>query len=409
MTIQRFATPIVLVAVCRNALTALLVLAVAASSAEAQTSADLFAPGTLHDIRLFMNSQDLQQLRETYQENTYYQADLEWRGMRVRSIAIRSRGLGSRNATKPGLRIDFDRFATGQRFLGLESLVLDNLWQDPSLVRESVTMALFTRLGQPAPREAYARLFINDVYQGVYGVVEAIDPAFLERAFGDPGGYVFEYRWQDEFHAEYRGRSLDRYKALFAPESHQLDADSSLYVPLHDLFREINAPASATWLESVERYLDVRGFLTHVAVETFVSEWDGVLGAWAMNNFYVYRPAESTRHVFIPWDRDYAFQAVDSSVMLRAEDNVLVKRLLEHPDLRAYYLEVLETCAGMANGWLDQEIVARANLIRDAAYADPGKNSTNEEFEAGIAFLRMFASNRSAFVLAEIARLRTQP
>jgi spore coat protein CotH len=398
MTIQRCATSIVLV-----------LLAAAASTAGAQTTADLFAPGTLHDIRIFMNSRDLEQLRETYQENTYYQADLEWRGMRVRSVAIRSRGSGSRNPTKPALRVDFDRFAAGQRFLGLESLTLDNLWQDPAFVRESVTMALFTRLGQPAPREAYTRLFINDVYQGVYAVVEAIDPVFLSRVFGDEGGYVFEYRWGNEFHGEYLGRSLDRHRTLFEPESHQLDADTSLYLPLHDLFREVNAPDSATWRESVERYLDVRGLLTHVAIERFVSELDGILGAWAMNNFYLYRPSGSTRHVFIPWDRDNAFEAIDSPVMLRADDNVLVRRLLQYPDLRAYYFQMLETCAALAGGWLEQEIVARANLIRDAVYADPGKNYTNEEFEAAIAFLRAFAGNRPAFVLADVAQLSSRP
>lgn len=383
-----------------------LVLA-AASTASAQTADELFAPGTLHDLRLFMNSRDVQQLRETYQENTYYQADLEWRGMRVRSVAIRSRGDGSRNPTKPGLRIDFDRFAAGRRFLGLESLTLDNLWQDATFVRESVTMALFARLGQPAPREAYARLFINDVYVGLYAVVEAIDAAFLSRAFGDDAGYVFQYQWLDEFHGEYLGQSLDRYKARFKPESHELDADTSLYLPLHDLFREINRPLSGTWRESVERHLDVTGFLTHVAIEMFVSELDGVLGAWAMNNFYVYRPTGSARHSVIPWDRDNAFQAVDSSIMLRANDNVLVRRLLEHPDLHAYYLQALETCARVASagGWLEQEIVARAQLIRDAAYADDRKSHTNEEFETQLAFLREFARNRAGFVLAEVARL----
>jgi spore coat protein CotH len=359
-----------------------LVLAATPASSAAQTAADLFATGMVHDLQIFLNSRDLQQLRETYQENTYYQADVEWRGMRVRSVAIRSRGLGSRNPSKPALRVDFDRFATGQRFLGLESVTLDNLWQDPSLVREGVTMAMFARLGQPAPREAYARLFINGDYQGVYAIVEAVDPAFLARVFGDGGGFVFEYQWREEFHGEYRGRSLDEYRELFSPESHELDDHTTLYGPLHDLFREVNARPSATWRDAVERYLDVRGFLTHVAIETFVSELDGILGAWAMNNFYVYRPSGSTRHVVIPWDRDNAFQAVDASVMQRTGDNVLVRRLLEEPDLRAFYLQMLETCAALAqSGWLEQEIVARTSLIRSATYADERKQFSNEEFE----------------------------
>jgi spore coat protein CotH len=356
-----------------------------------------------------MNSQDLQQLRDTYDENTYYQADLEWRGMRVRSIAVRSRGFGSRNPVKPGLKIDFDRFAAGQRFLGLASLTLDNAWQDATFVKESVTMALFARMGQPAPRETYTRLFINGVYHGVYAIVEAIDPVFLSRAFGDGAGFAFEYQWMKEYHGEYLGQSLDRYKVLFKAESHELDADSSLYAPLHDLFKEINAPASPTWRESVERFLDVPGFLTHVAIETFVSEHDGILGNWAMNNFYIYRPTGSTRHTFIPWDRDNAFAAADTSVMLRANDNILMRRLLEDPELRAFYLAALETCARAASGWLEQEIVMRANLIRTAVLADERKATTNDEFESGIAYLQAFAQFRPGFVAAEVERLRSGP
>src|SRR5258706_10235379 len=180
MSVQLLTTRIIIV-----------VMLAATSTATAQTSDDLFDAGTLNDLRLFMNSRDLQQLRDTFEENTYYQGDLEWRGIRVRSVAIRSRGHASRNPVKPALRIDFDRYVAGQRFLGLESLMLDNLWQDAALVREAVTMALFTKLGQPAPREAYIRLFINDVYQGLYTSVEAIDSDFLSRAFGDVAGYVF--------------------------------------------------------------------------------------------------------------------------------------------------------------------------------------------------------------------------
>jgi spore coat protein CotH len=379
----------------------------AAPVAHAQTADELFAPATLHDLQVFMNTRDVQQLRDTYLENTYYQADLEWRGMRVRSVAIRSRGFGTRNPVKPGFAIDFDRFAAGQRFLGLQSLVLDNLWQDGSLVRDAVTMALFERLGQPAPREAYTRLFINGEYEGVYSLVEAVDPVFLSRAFGDSGGYAFEYHWLDEFHAEYLGRSLGRYKELFEPVAHESASDTTLYLPLHDLFREINATSSPTWRQSVERLLDVRGFLTHVAIETFVSENDGILGNWAMNNFYLYRPSGSTQHRFIPWDRDNAFLAPDTSILLRAGDNILMRRLLEHSDLREFYLQALERCA-REGAWLEQAIVTRANLIRAAAYADNRKSFSNDQFEAGVAFLIQFARSRPNFVIAEVAGVRAE-
>ena len=382
-----------------------LLLGATASTARAQTADDLFAPATLHDLQVFMNTRDLQQLRDTYLENTFYQADLEWRGMRVRSVAIRSRGFGSRNPVKPGFTIDFDRFAARQRFLGLESLVLDNLWQDGSLVREAVTMALFERLGQPAPREAFTRLFINGEYHGVYAVVEAVDPVFLSRAFDDPAGYAFEFHWLNEFHGEYLGRSLDPYKKMFEPATHQFDADTPLYLPLHDLFRAVNASPSPAWREVVERLLDVHGFLTHVAVEMFVAENDGILGNWAMNNFYLYRPSGSTQHRFIPWDRDNAFLTTDMSILTRADQNILMRRLLEHPDLREFYLQALERCAREA-GWVEQAIVTRANLIRAAAYADERKMFSNDVFDAEVAKLTGFARVRPGVVLSEVTSLR---
>src|SRR4051794_9268383 len=90
----------------------------------AQTAADLFDGETLHELRLVMNARDLQELRDHYTEATYYPADLTWRDVRVPNVAIRSRGLGSRNPTKPGLKVDFNRYSDKQTFLGLESIVL---------------------------------------------------------------------------------------------------------------------------------------------------------------------------------------------------------------------------------------------------------------------------------------------
>src|SRR5829696_6817813 len=124
---------------CVAIATATLVLS---GTAGAQTVDELFDPAAVNDLRLMVNARDLEQLRLTYRENTYYQADLEWRGMRVRNAAIRSRGNISRSPVKPGLRIDFNRYVSGQRFLGLRSLVLDNLVQDPTFVREAMTMAM---------------------------------------------------------------------------------------------------------------------------------------------------------------------------------------------------------------------------------------------------------------------------
>ena len=391
----------------RPLLIGLAVLALAAPAA-GQTAVGLFDAAVVHDLQIFMNSRDLQLMREAYLEDTYYQADLEWRGERVRSIAVRSRGGGSRNPVKPGLKLDFNRYVSDQTFLGLKSLVLDNLWQDPSFLRESVTMALFTRMGQPAPRESYARLFINGVYEGLFTMVEPIDEMFLGRVFGDDRGYLFEYHWIDAYRGEDLGPGLEPYVARFEAESHEAEGRVALYTPIYDLFRVVAEPPNPAWRDAIERAVDVPQFLTHVAVEMFVSELDGLTGRWAMNNFYLHRLAGTTGHQFLVWDRDNAFQQIDTSILLRADQNLLFQKLLNYDDWRAFYLDAVENCARLAarGGWLERRVAFTAALIREAVYADPRKPASNDVFDTNVAFLRRFARERPALVIAEVAALR---
>jgi spore coat protein CotH len=377
----------------------------------AQTAADLFDASTLQEIRLFMNSRDLQQLREHYEESTHYTVDLLWRGTRLRNAAVRSRGTGSANPVKPGLRIDFDRYTTGQRFLGLRTLVLDNLWQDPAMIREQLVMALFTRMGQPAPRQSFCRLFINNQYQGVYALTEEPNAEFAARVLEETGGYLFEYRWVMPYYAEDLGENPVSYTQLFAPRTHELEAESTLYRPIQELFRQVNQPDDAVWRDRVEQYLDLSQFITYVAIETFVAENDGVLGYAGMNNFYLYRSAGSTRHRLFPWDKDNAFLAVDKPVLDRADENVLFRRARAHADLRDLYLQVLEQCARSAaeEEWLAAEIERQVSVIATAAHDDPRKQYSNEQFDQQIDFLREFARRRSVFVLAEVEAVRRRP
>jgi hypothetical protein len=78
-----------------------------------------------------------------------------------------------------------NRYASNQRFVGLTAINLDNVYSDPSMMRDPLTMKTFARLGVPAPRQAHARLFVNDAYAGVYVIVEPVDRTFVSRVYGE--------------------------------------------------------------------------------------------------------------------------------------------------------------------------------------------------------------------------------
>lgn len=155
----------------------------------------LFDDSVLHDITLNISTLDWQMLKAHYLENTYYPADFRWRTNVVRNIGIKSRGSGSRSGTKPSLKLDFAKYTTDQTFLGMKSIVLRNNTQDPSGMRERISMLLFRRMGLQAPREAHARLFINGEYSGLYTVVEPIDAGYLRRNLGDDSGWLYSYEY----------------------------------------------------------------------------------------------------------------------------------------------------------------------------------------------------------------------
>jgi len=106
----------------------------------------------------------------------------------------------------------------------------------------------------------------------------------------------------------------------------------------------------------------------------------------------------------LPWDADHTFQAPDYPLLAGAAENVLMRRILEDPVLRARYFQlVLEAVNAASSGdWLVNEITKDYQQIRDSALADPFKPYTNEEFDTAFAYLLTFARTRPAFVTSQV-------
>jgi hypothetical protein len=393
-------------------------------------TAEFFDDSVVQEIRLVINPKDWDQLKLDFQLNTYYACHFTFRGETVRNVMIRSRGTGSRSGTKPALRVDFNRFDPNQRFRGLKSVVLRNNTQDPTMLHERVAMKFFQRMGIPAPRETHARLFINDAYAGLYTIVETIDKDFLRRNYQEDDGHLYEYEYDAEdepYYFTYKGDDVAAYSPKpFKPATHEKDPDLA---PVIAMIRTINETPDAQFLGAIAEFLDVRKFMAHVAIENLLAETDGVLGNYAMNNFYFYRFQGKNLSTFIPWDKSHTFTAgpehsiwhnIDAPSWLR---NRLMDRLMEFPELVDTYVNTLAQAADVAmtpvvppiqtadspapaaqKGWLEAEIQREYEQIREFALADPFKPHSNGDFEAAIQQLLFFARERANHVRPQVDR-----
>ncbi len=174
------------------------------------------------------------------------------------------------------------------------------------------------------------------------------------------------------------------------------------------MLRAINSAADTVWRDEVSAHVDLRQLVTSVAIGAFMSEWDDVLGYAGVNNVYLFRPAGSAQHQFVPWDRDNAFHDEDPWIFRRVHENVLVRRALSYPDLYALYLDTLERSALAAseNGWLENEMRAAAGLVSAAAAGDPRTPYPYQQHEEDLRFLIEFARHRPQDVLAQVASAR---
>jgi spore coat protein CotH len=392
-------------------------LSVPGAVASAQTTDDFFNGDVLQDLRLAIHSKDWNALRTNFQDNTYYPCDFTWNGITVRNVGIRSRGLGSRSSSKPGLRVDFDRYSTQQKFLGLKSVILDNVVQDPTTMKERLTMLFLAKMGQPAPRETHVRLFVNNQYFGLYVLVESIDRDFLERTLGEDEGFLFEYNYTYDWKMNYLGPDLAKYSELFDPKTHEKDATSVIYGPIEDLVQTANETSDSLFEQRMSQYLNLEEFTTHIGLENVIAEWDGVLGYAGMNNFYLYRPNASTVSRFITWDKDNTFKAPDFHIRSGMGDNVLARRVTSIRRYADHYYNVLllganalsEHVEGLPEGtppttWLRYHIDRISQQIAVAMQQDTVKPFTMEEFNNGVNDLRTFAAERPRFLRCEATK-----
>jgi len=214
-------------------------------------------------------------------------------GVRIKGQATRTNLYG-----KAPLKLKFDAFVAGQKFMGLTRMTLNSMVQDPSYVHEDSAYRLYRAMGVVAPRTTYSWLTLNGADFGLYMNVESIDAQMLKR-------------WMTPAHLY----SSNCYLADITPSQSGCYDTNYGDTNRSDLSAAIATSSldGADWWREINKVADMTAVLNLMATDLYTSNWDGYTDV-VQNNYYLAFDTDGKFRI-IPWGQDGAFP-MDPSAQL---------------------------------------------------------------------------------------------
>jgi len=322
-------------------------------------------------------------------------ATLRFDGQPWGPITLRYKGnssyRGARSDLKRSLKLDFNAGGQRHRFFGMSKLNLNNNAFDSSQMRETLAYDVFHQAEVPAPRTAYARVFISVAgehereYAGLFTVVEQVDQAFFMQRWGHKVGVLLKPEGLSGLPD--LGSDWKSYATSYSAKVATKAGDAQRMIAFVQF---VDHSSDGDFAAHIGDYLDVDEFLRFLAAETVIVNSDSPL---AMNhNYYLTIRPDTGKVVWIPWDMNMAFGGfrrgeVDLSIYRPSAPGMfpLADRVLANPVLRERYRQIVRQMIeqNMSRPRMDALLHRLEGMIRSAAVLDP--TSSAVQFEANFA------------------------
>jgi hypothetical protein len=346
----------------------------------------------IHDIYFtFSQTGYYDSLVATHTTGNYLQCDMTFDGVLLPSCGLRFKGNSSFNnpSQKKSMKVDLNEFVAGQDYDGIKKFNLNNLFKDPTFIREKLTMDYMNDHGIHSPRCTYARVYYNNVYWGLFTLVEDVNSKFLEQHFGNKNGNLFK----GDPHGDLKwfGTSVSSYTPHY-----ELDQTSTNdWTDLVNLINTVNNAPTATYYTSLEDSLFGWDFLANCVINNMFVNLDSYCGSG--HNYYIYHDSTLMKWRWLPWDVNETFGSFTlgmNPTQLKTLPFDYVNQSINRPlfvnmmaDPTYHQVYVYTYCQLMAdfnNAYLDPYIDSIANVIRTDVYADPNKFYSNSDFETNL-------------------------
>ncbi len=313
---------------------------------------EFYDPDIVQSVYLQILESDEKKMLAALPELIQVPATFRWKDTTIPNVAVRFKGNSSSHPNQKHKRsylVKFSEYDKDLRFLGLRRVSFDNGVQFGSLFSEPIITEILRAEGISTHRCNYAKLHVNDQYQGVYVNVERIDESFIDQHFsGSEGGL-----WKNDTGGpggdlQFIGDNPKNYAKAFETKNRAAKKD---WPKLVDFIRLINQTPPEEFAPILQAKMTGDNFLRVTAVMLLSGAFDQLTG-WGPHNFYLYHDAPHDQWHYLPWDLDVGFCEVAFGRVYVLEDwnaawpapagrqNPLLERIIANPKLLARYREL---------------------------------------------------------------------
>lgn len=324
------------------------------------------------DIQIIADEKEWASMLENATAEEYIPATVVINGTKIENVGIRPKGNSSlsmvaqdETTDRFSFKIEFDHYITGQTWLGLDKIVVNNIQGDATYMKEYLSYDIMDYVGVKSPLYAFMDISVNGEKWGFYLAVEALDDSYAQRVYGNDHGELYKpesmgMRGEGQMNEFINGgknaeqaQNNQQNQAQEQPQApaannenpqnaagnpgarfggggmggmsssgvslQYVDDDSSSYSAIfdnsvfdtteNDYKRVMKALKKLSTGEDLENTVDVEAVLKYFAAHTIVVNLDSYVANMG-HNYYLYE--DDGQLTILPWDYNLAFGGFQS-------------------------------------------------------------------------------------------------
>ena len=350
----------------------------------------------------FIHPMNLVELKRDIWSDSPVPAKLTY-GKRKYNIDIVYRGAHIRKFKKKSYHVMFHK---PKGFQGVKEVHLNSEFNDPSLIRNKLSLDFFHDIGVLSPKSHHVFIKINGQIQGVYLQLESVDENFLKNR-NLPSGSIY-YAIDDDANFSLISERNQGAKTNLSVGYELKCENENSEEYMSEFVYQLNTLPRNRYEKEIAKFIDVDKYLRWLAGVILTQNFDGFV-----HNYALYHNDETNLFEVIPWDydatwgRDVEGRPLNHEYIRIQGYNTLSARILDTLAFRKQYRTILEEVLEekFTVDFIKPKVEGLCEEIRPYLLQDPYMKDKIDVFDQEAELIFRYIDNRRQYIYEHLHEL----